>query len=87
MDYYGHMTYFGTPNDQAAYYAGMPVEEYEYREDLISEDEQALYEAGQPHLDPETRDTVDYSDVEDPESDGARVLGQGWARLIPGASS
>lgn len=38
-------------------------------------------------IDPEQRDTVDYSDVKDPEGDAVRVLAPGHVMLVPGAHS
>lgn len=57
------MTYFETPTDAAAYYAGMSTADYEAREDAIVADLETLDAMGQPHLDPEDRDYVREGDV------------------------
>lgn len=57
------MTYFETPNDAAAYVAGMSTEAYEAWQDAVTADEENLYFMGQPHLEPEDRDFVDEADV------------------------
>lgn len=80
------MTYFETPTAQAAYYAGMSEDAYLAREDAIAEDLDALRRAGQPHLDPEDRDVLDYFDVLDPDEGIVRSYGEGHARYFPGAS-
>ena len=52
------MTYFETPTDAAAYYAGMSTAAFVAREEAIEADAEALYFAGEPHLDPEDRTLI-----------------------------
>jgi hypothetical protein len=57
------MTYFETPNDKAAYIAGMSTAAYEDMLDRLAEEEEMLWDLGQPHLDVEDRDLIPEGDV------------------------
>lgn len=63
------MTYFETPNQQAAFYAGMDVEAYEYAMDQQEREMDALEDAFRPDVDPEFNRYVRESDVLDPVRD------------------
>lgn len=60
------MTYFETPQDALAHACGLTVQQLESIQDAISADEEALYNMGQPHLDPEDRDLIPEDYVIDP---------------------